>query len=219
MGKTFASGSLFRFSIAVLLPLVLVGLVSCSQSEQSPLSAETITQLRDEYPAYHYTNPFVEELPAAFDEVIRSSESVIIGRSKGEITHYEVDLTPHLRPDLREKAQSPGISNREAFVVHEIEVIRLLAGEPVNKTIHLAYNRMFRDYLPDFREGMTFLAGVSEGATGNHAGRHFFSRYGMYYIVDGEYVLSVVEDEFAERMNGQPLARLIAEVERIREGN
>src|SRR5690606_21428106 len=94
-------------------------------------------------------------------------------------------------------------------------VAQHISGMPVNETIELAYNAMLESYEPKLRDGMEILVGIVEGP-GVHQGKYFFTRTVTYYIVEKEYVLSVVDDDFAKLMNGKKVDQLIARIKEIR---
>lgn len=68
---------------------------------------------------------------------------------------------------------------------------------------------------PELKTGMNILVGMTEG-TGVHQGTYFFTRFSTYYIVDGDYVLSAVDDAFSKQMNGQKVGCLVEKVTEIR---
>lgn len=204
------------FVTAGLLLMIAFGLISCRASDNEPLSPERISQLRIDYPAYNENPELVDMKVPTFEEIIKGVDSVIIGRVVRELPPYEVDLSPLLQPELRAKENASGISSKHQFHQVEIEVVRHISGKPVNKVIPLAYNAMFEGYEPRLKTGMIIVVGIANGS-GVHQGKYFFTRFGTYYIVDDEYVLSAVDDAFSQQMNGHKVDRLIEKIKEIRD--
>ncbi len=193
-----------------------MGLINDKVRDDHPLTPERISQLRIDYPAYNENPELVDMKAPTFEEIIKEVDSVIVGRVVRELPPYEVDLSPLLQPELRAKGNASGISSRHQFHQVEIEVVRHISGKPVDQKIPLAYHAMFEGYEPKLKSGMNIVVGIASGS-GVHQGKHFFTRFGTYYIVDDEYVLSAVDDAFSQQMNGQKLERLIAKIKEIRE--
>ena len=68
---------------------------------------------------------------------------------------------------------------------------------------------------------MKIIAVVKKGTTGEQLGGYSFTRYGTYYIVDGDYVLATYEGEsevsryFTEQTNGIQLDAFMDKIKNL----
>lgn len=184
------------------------------------LSQERLAELRKEYPAYNEDPPFTSIARPTFESIMERSETVVIGEVVSELPEYTVELVKPGTTDqiIDEKAKSQGLLNSTAsFKQYEIKVIKHIAGEPVKDTIPIVYNADFIGYEPALKPGMSIITGIAKGED-VHEGKYFFTRFGTYYIVDDQYVLSAVDDGFSKTMNGRTLDDLIGRILNIFEG-
>lgn len=188
---------------ALILMLIIAMFIIINLTKQNieptKLSPERIAQLRLDYPTYNTSHELVTMNPLTFLEIAEEAESIIIGKVIKQLQQYEIDL----------------ISHKASFVQYEVAVEKVISGNPTPDTIYLAYNAMFIGHEPELKSGMRLILGTAEGHD-VHKGKHFFSRYGTYYIVDDHYVLSTVDDEYSHVMNGKPLEALIKEIKNVR---
>lgn len=203
----------------LLASLVILAVFMYQQHLHKPniLSQERLEDLRKEYPAYNEDPPFASIARPTFESIMERSETVVIGEVVSELPEYTVEL---VKPDttdqiIDDKAKSQGLSNSTAsFKQYEIKVIKHIAGEPVEDTIPIAYNADFVGYEPALKPGMSIITGIAKGKD-VHEGKYFFTRFGTYYIVDDQYVLSAVDDGFSKTMNGRTLDDLIDRILQI----
>lgn len=190
-----------------------------NQSRHQQLSQERLLELRREYPAYNEDPPFASMIRPSFEEIMDRSETVIIGEVVAELPEYTVDLVKPGTVDeqLEQKMKSKGLPSYQAsFKQYEVKVTKQIAGEPVEDVIKLAYNADFAGFEPELKSGMSIVTGIAKGQD-VHEGRYFFTRFGTYYVVEGRYVLSAVDDEFSKTINGHPLDVLIEHIVKIKE--
>lgn len=70
---------------------------------------------------------------------------------------------------------------------------------------------------------MRIVAAIKKGVGEEQEGSYSFTRYGTYYVVDGDYVLSAFEGQteemkaFSRDTNGYKLDHLIAEIKALKE--
>lgn len=209
------------FGLFLLAAVILIIFVVTFLATQQPtrLSQEQLLELREEYPAYNRDHPLIEVIRwPTFQEVMERVDAIVIGEVIAEIPEYVVNLSRPLMIDERllEKESSLELPPSTArFRQFEVKVIKHIAGEPVEDIIHLSYNAMFAGYEPDLSPGMSIITGIGKGRD-LHEGKYHFSRFGTYYVIDDQYVLSTVDDEFSSTMNGQTLDIFIDHILEIR---
>lgn len=200
--------------IVVIAIAMIIGFQVLGKETLQPLSPERIAELREQYPAYNEDPEFVTMKSSSFMEIVDIAETVIIGEVISELPPYEVDLGKlgEVHEKIGDKQASQGLPiYKPSFVQYEVQVEKVVRGEPVKDTILLAYNSDFVGYEPKLEKGMKIVSGVSAGQE-LHEGKHFFTRFGTYYIVDDHYVLSAVDDSYSKLMNGPTLDSLINEI-------
>jgi len=187
--------------LVVMLIIAMFIIINLAKQhiERTELSTERIAQLRLEYPSYNTSHELVTMNPLTFLELAEEAESILIGTVVKQLPSYEIDL----------------ISHKPSFVQYEVAVEKVISGKPTADTIDLAYNAMFIGHEPELKSGIRLIFSTAAGQD-VHEGKHFFSRYGTYYIVDDHYVLSTTDDEYSLVMNGKPLQSLIKEIKDVR---
>ncbi|WP_340015023.1 hypothetical protein [Paenibacillus sp. FSL K6-1318] len=106
----------------------------------------------------------------------------------------------------------------------QLKVDKVVTGEDVEKDTFLFYNADFAGMEPELKPGMKIIAVVKKGTAGEQLGGYSFTRYGTYYIVDGEYVLAAYEGEseesrdFTEQTNGIQLDAFMDKIKNLPQG-
>lgn len=200
-------------SFILLAAVLILAIIIYQQHLHKPnmLSQERLVDLRKEYLAYNEDPPFTSMDRPTFESIMERSETVVIGEVVSELPEYTVELVKPGTTDqvIDDKAKSQGLSNSTAsFKQYELKVIKHVAGETVEDTIPIVYNAAFVGYEPALKPGMSIITGITKGKD-VHEGKYFFTRFGTYYIVDDQYVLSAVDDGFSKTMNGRTLDDLI----------
>lgn len=185
--------------VVLIIAIVLIVELTKQKIEPPQLSPERIAQLRLDYPTYNTSHELVYVNPLTFLEIAEEAESIIIGKVVKQLPQYEIDL----------------IMEKYNFVQYEVAVEKVVRGKSTADTIYLAYNAMFIGHEPELKRGTRLILGTEAGKD-VHEGKHFFSRYGTYYIVDDHYVLSTTDDEYSKVMNGKSLQALIKEIKDVR---
>jgi hypothetical protein len=203
---------------------------SSSNSEQlasKSLSAEEIMELRKDYPLSSGSPENVDIRDLTFKEVLDNTDSVIIAEVVQQMPNFSVDLitepgTPE--GNLAEKQKEAGMEPyKPEFVSFQIKVEEIITGEEVPDTVNLIYNADFQGIEPDLKPGMKIVAAIKKGVGEQQAGSYSFTRYGTYYVVDGNYVLSAFEGQseemvnFSRQTNGKSLENLISEIKELKE--
>ncbi|WP_239328410.1 hypothetical protein [Paenibacillus sp. ACRRX] len=154
----------------------------------------------------------------SFQEVTKLTETIITAEVIGELPEYDIDLTglPNTPENkINQKRKQNGLSTLTAtFTQYEVKVLETINGNPVTGNIKLVYNSVFRGIEPDLKKGMKIVTAIAAGKLA-HEGKYYFTRYGTYYIVDNDFVLSAVDDEFSIKMNGRLLKEFIEEISTI----
>lgn len=199
--------------------VLLIGLTSCStpfsnshDDAGNRLSLNRIAELREEYPLSTGVPPTINMREVSFREMMDFGEAVIIAEVMSELPNFSVDLTvvPGTpEGDSAEKDRTAGIAPyKPEFIAYKVKVHQVVTGEGVNEDTFLFYNADFAGMEPELKPGMRIVTVVKKGTTGEQVEGYSFTRYGTYYIVDGEYVLSAYEGEseelreFTEQTNG-----------------
>ncbi|MEK4249126.1 MULTISPECIES: hypothetical protein [Paenibacillus] len=201
MGKRSTKKKWLWLVIVLILLVAFASILTYKslEKEHDMLPPERVALLRLEYPAYNSFPELVEVMPSSFLELAQEAESIVIVKVIKQLPQYEINL----------------ISHRPSFVQYEVAVEKVISGKPTEDIIHLSHNAMFIGFEPELKNGMRFILATGAGKDA-HEGKYYFSRYGTYYIVDDYYVLSTVDDEYAEVMNGKTLRSLIKEIHKVR---
>ncbi|MCR8846392.1 hypothetical protein NQ117_22150 [Paenibacillus sp. SC116] len=197
--------------------LMVLGLTANVHKENTlpSLTPERIQQLREYYPVYNYDPPNYAFRPISYQEIIERSETVIVAESIGELPEYETDLFGKL--GIPEQKVNEKITSKVIQPIHskntqfEVKILESISGKPIEGTIRLVYSSDFRGYEPALKPGMKIVTGIAQGET-LQGDKYYFSKHGTYYIVDNDYVLSAVDDDFSKYMNGGTVHSLIQKI-------
>ncbi|WP_019913813.1 hypothetical protein [Paenibacillus sp. HW567] len=191
------------------------------------LSPEKIKELRKEYPLSTGSPKNVDLRDLTFKEVLDYTDSVIIAEVVQQMPDFSVDLitepgTPE--GDLAEKLKESGLQPyKPEFTSFQVNVDEVVTGEKVGSTINLIYNSEFKGVEPDLKPGMKIVVAIKNGVGEEQKGSYSFTRYGTYYVVEGDYVLSAFEGQseemrtFSRDANGNKLENLISEIKALKE--
>lgn len=190
------------------------------------LSTEKINELRKEYPLSIGSPQNVDLQDLTFKQVLDYTDSVIVAEVIQQMPDFSVDLitepgTPE--GNLAEKLEASGEQPyRPEFTSFQVKVNEVVTGEEVGDTINLIYNSDFKGVEPDLKPGMKIVAAVKKGVGKEQEGSYSFTRYGTYYVVEDDYVLSAFEGQteemkaFSRETNGYKLDHLIAEIKALK---
>ncbi|MCG7386731.1 hypothetical protein [Paenibacillus sp. ACRRY] len=212
--------------------VLLMGLTSCStpfsnahEDAGNRLPLNRIEELREEYPRSTGVPPTINMREVSFREMMDFGEAVIVAEVVSELPNFSVDLraepgTPE--GDSAEKDRAAGIAPyKPEFIAYKVNVHQVLTGEDVKEDTFLFYNADFAGMEPELKPGMRIVTVVKKGTTGEQVGGYSFTRYGTYYIVDGDYVLSAYEGEseelreFTEQTNGIQVDSFIQKIKEL----
>lgn len=218
-----------QITFAIASMLLVTVITSCSYPSTHPnrlttrgLSPEKIQELRKEYPLSIGSPVNVNFRDLTFKEVLDHTDSVIIAEVIQQMPDISVDLitapgTPE--GNLSAKEQEAGMKPyKPEFTSFQVNVKEVVTGEEVENTINLIYNSDFKDIEPNLKPGMKIVVAIKNGVGAQQEGSYSFTRYGTYYVVEGDYVLSAYEGQseemrdFTMQTNGKPLENLISEI-------
>jgi len=219
--------TLLKNKFAVLILFIVLGclllvslLIPKDKHIENYLSAEKVEELRHEYPIYNKDPDFLSTRPLAFEEIMGGVDSIVIGYIDEMLPSYQISLPLVGESDkaIYEKNKALGFDQKDEFIQRKLKVEKLVAGAPVNDEVILSLNAMFKDIEPQFKTGMKILIALEKGNY-MHEGKHFFSRYGTYYIVEENYVLPAYEkvDYDSKKLTGASLDQLITTIQSVRE--
>ncbi|MNE57576.1 hypothetical protein D3C80_1525480 [compost metagenome] len=125
--------------------------------------------------------------------------------------------------NLAEKLKESGAqSYKPAFTAYQVKVDEVVTCNEVGDTINLIYNSDFKGIEPSLQQGMKIVVAVKNGVGEEQEGSYSFTRYGTYYVVEGDYVLSAFEGQseemkvFSQETNGKLLDNLISEIKALK---
>ncbi|WNS42871.1 hypothetical protein [Paenibacillus sp. MMS20-IR301] len=212
--------------LIIVLVMALVGagtsLFGKGALKDRSLSRERIAELRDQYPVNHSTlqNAMTKEL--SFTDVIDFSQTVAEVEVIEKLPEYTLNLindenTPEGK--LNQKQKSMGFSFAEAkFIPFKVKVNEVIAGESVGEYVNLIYNSDLSESEPDLTPGTKLVTSLFRASL-HPEGNYFSTKYGSYYVVDDNYVLSAYENKeqgetgFAGKLlNGKTLDNLKEEI-------
>ncbi|NMM52546.1 hypothetical protein [Paenibacillus aquistagni] len=199
--------------IVFFLMVIILALFFVFNSNKSMLSNERIHELREFYPAFNQSSPLSEQRDLTFEEVINLSETYIIGEVVKPLSNYEVDLSGEPGGSVhkvKEKLRDKGVATRDSieYLQYEIKAIETIAGEPVNDTIIVTFSSDKTGYFPSFDQGKKFILPLGK-EKGSKIGKYGTTKYGLYYIVDENYALSVVENSSTKAFNGKSVDEIV----------
>ncbi|MEK3796296.1 hypothetical protein MKX42_31630 [Paenibacillus sp. FSL R7-0204] len=219
---------------AVMAFIVLGLITGCSSvtsstsdmSSATSLSPEKIKELRKTYPVSTGSPQNVDLQDLTFKQVLDYTDSVIIAEVIQQMPDFSVDLitepgTPE--GNLAEKLEAAGEQPyRPEFTSFQVKVDEVVTGEEVGSTINLIYNSEFKGIEPELKPGMKIVVAVKKGVGKEQEGSYSFTRYGTYYVVEDDYVLSAFEGQseemrgFSQDTNGYKLDNLISEIKALK---
>lgn len=208
-----------------------VGLLGCSapfsnSDDESDfldvLSPERLQELREDYTLspQSLVTPWMKKV--TFREIMDFSDAVVVAEVVNVLPNLSMVLTTESDTPERkmaEKQENTGMIPYEAeFVSYKVKVHEVIVGGDVAKETFLFYNAAFAALEPKLMPGQRIVTAINKGVGSEQHGGYFFSRYGMYYIVDGDYVLSAYEGfsnealEFTKQTNGIRLEQFVKRV-------
>ncbi|HBU83705.1 MAG TPA: hypothetical protein DEF35_18995 [Paenibacillus sp.] len=204
-----------------------VGLLGCSapfseDDELDVFSQDRLQELRGEYPLspQSLVTPWMKKV--TFKEIMDFADAVVVAEVVSVLPNFSMVLTTE--PDtperkMTEKQESKGMTPYEAeFISYEVKVQEVITGGAVAKETFLFYNAAFAGIEPTLKPGQRIVTAIKEGVEAEQRGGYSFSRYGTYYIVDGDYVLSAYGGfsnkalEFTKQTNGIRLEKFVKRV-------
>lgn len=206
-----------------------VGLLGCSapfsnsdDNELDVLSQDRLQELRGEYPLspQSLVTPWMKKV--TFREIMDFSDAVVVAEVVSVLPNFSMLITTE--PDtpertMTEKQETARITPYEAeFVSYKVKVHEVIVGGDVAKETFLFYNAAFAALEPKLMPGQRLVTAIKKGVESKQRGGYSFSRYGTYYIVDGDYVLSAYEGfsnealEFTKQTNGIRLEQFVKKV-------
>lgn len=209
-----------------------VGLLGCSapfsnlDDDQSNvldvLSQDRLQELREEYPfsPQSLVTPWMKKV--TFREIMDFADAVVVAEVVSVLPNFSMVVTTE--PDtpertMTEKQETTGMTPYEAeFVSYKVKVHEVITGADVAKETFLFYNAAFAALEPKLMPGQRLVTAIKKGVESEQRGGYSFSRYGTYYVVDGDYVLSAYEGfsnealEFTKQTNGIKLDQFVKKV-------
>lgn len=221
------------FLLLVISMLLLLAVTGCSktngpkQSAAAALSPEQIQELRKEYPLATGYPALIEMRDFSFKELLGVADSVIVAEVIQQMPNFTVNLiTDPETPEgkLAEKQRELGIElYTPVFSSFQVKVDRVVTGKKVEDTVNLFYNfSELKGIEPELKAGMKIVAAIKQGVGKEQEGGYSYTRYGLYYVVEGDYVLTAFEGQsdemksFTQRTNGKSLDNLIAEIKSLK---
>ncbi|SEK40089.1 hypothetical protein [Paenibacillus sp. OK003] len=219
-------------SCSVLVAITFtVGLLGCStpfsnsdddQSDVLDVSQDRLQELREEYPlsSQSLVTPWMKKV--TYREIMDFADAVVVAEVVSVLPNFSMVVTTE--PDtpvgeMPEKQETTGMTPYEAeFISYKVKVQKVIAGGAVAKETFLFYNAAFVGIEPELKPGQRIVTAIKKGVESEQRGGYSFSRYGTYYIVDGDYVLSAYEGfsnealEFTKQTNGIRLDQFVKKV-------
>jgi hypothetical protein len=161
-----------------------------------------------------------------FTDVLKLSDAVILAEIVEELPEYTVELisdssTPE--GQIYEKGEKYGLSDNTKFVQYKVKVLEPIAYNPekaikAGQDIVISYSSEFKDYMPKFNSGMRIIVPIKEG-TGQHDGKYLFTQYGLYYVVQDQYVLSAYPENDSISFTGKTVNYTKQQIKQIYSDN
>lgn len=225
----------FRMTCWLTSIALLVSLMGCttlfvnsSDRAENVLSQERMKELREEYPLSTNTPATISMREVSFREVMTYGDSVVVAEVMKILPSFSVELsTEPGTPErmMADKDKANGMTPYQPkFISYEVKVHEVVTGTDVPKDTFLFYNADFAGVEPELKPGMEIIAVVKKGTTGKQVDGYSFTRYGTYYIVDGDYVLAAYEGEseelrdFTEKTNGIQLDSFMDKIKNLPSG-
>ncbi|MEK5058024.1 hypothetical protein BK126_07015 [Paenibacillus sp. FSL H7-0326] len=215
-----------RISILQLICLMVL-LTGCANvaPAASSLSPERINELRQEYPAEQGFPPNIMAREIPFQQVLEVADAVIIAEVVQPNPNFHSELfTEPNTPEgaLAEKTNKQNLSPAVyEFFSYQVRVEEVIYGETVENIIDLFYSSEMKGFEPELEAGMKIVTAIMSGTGDEQEGKYSYTRYGTYYIVDENYVLSAYEGHseeltaFASQTNGKLLTHLIRTIKEL----
>ncbi|WP_315794066.1 hypothetical protein [Paenibacillus sp. BIC5C1] len=189
------------------------------------LSQERLQELREDYPLspQSLVTPWMKKV--TFRKIMDFADAVVVAEVVSVLPNFRMVITTE--PDtperkMAEKQETTGMTPYEAeFVSYEVKVHEVIVGEDVAKETFLFYNAAFAALDPKLMPGQRIVTAIKKGVESEQRGGYYSSRYGTYYIVDGDYVLSAYEGfsnealEFTKQTNGIKLEQFVKKVQSL----
>lgn len=193
-------------------------LSSCSSPEQAEadvLSAEEIAALREEYPVYTNAphNSVRADIP--FLNTIQWCHTAALVEITSPPQYYSVSLSGTLPKQLEEKWEDMDLINQADFYEYEAVVLEDAAGilQP-GDLITLSCTKEMEECTPELKVGQKLLTLLCKTVDGK-PNRYGFDREGAYYVTEGDYILSVFEEEKDAQYTGWKAEAFLDELRRI----
>lgn len=215
-----------RNLLLIFLSVILVGGVaiysSSDSSENKSLTEERLVDLRANYPVNYNTLMNVAMIEVPFSHMLEFSQTAVVAEVIEKLPEYTINLIPDENtPEgiLNKKHEEMGFSFAEArFTPFKVKVDEIIAGDPLSEYVNIYYNSDFINTEPDLAPGTKIVVTLFK-APGHPEGNYSFSKFGTYFVVDNDYVLSAYESkELGEMsfegktMNGKTLENLKGEI-------
>lgn len=175
----------FLFVLALIIVLLFPKTTKLTDAE--------ISNLRTQYPICGTNIPFGATMKSvSLDECIQMSDSFVYGEVVGDVRYYSVsnDLGD---AELQAKRKANGIDDVNKFYEYTISVMDDTEGKYTpNTQITISANVLLKDFNPNLQDGMKVIVPVIRDD--NVTARNYYTVYGMFYVTDDEYALSVYEE-------------------------
>ncbi|WP_339298601.1 hypothetical protein MKY92_29720 [Paenibacillus sp. FSL R5-0623] len=221
-----------RWLISIVLTVSLAG---CSapfpnshEGAGNRLSPERMEELRKEYPLSTDTPVMINIREVSFREIMTYGDGVVVAEVMNVLPSFRVELTTEPGTSERkmaDKDRANGITPYQPeFISYQVKVHEVVTGDDVADDTFLFYNADFAGVEPELKTGMKIIVVVKKGTTGEQLGGYSFTRYGTYYIVDGDFVLAAYEGEseelrdFTEQTNGIQLDAFMDKIKNLPKG-
>lgn len=219
----------FRLVCWLFAITLTIGLLGCSapfpdsdDDELDVLSQARLQELREEYPLspQSLVTPWMKKV--TYREIMDFSDAVVVAEVVSVLPNFSMVITTE--PDtperkMAEKQETTGMTPYKAeFISYKVKVQKVITGEAVAKETFLFYNAAFAALEPKLMPGQRIVTAIKKGVESEQRGGYSFSRYGTYYIVDGDYVLSAYGGfsnealEFTKQTNGIKLDQFVKKV-------
>jgi len=182
-------------------------------------------ELREEYPLSTKTPATISMREVSFREIMTYGDAVVVAEVMKVLPSFSVELsTEPGTPErmMADKDKANGMTPYQPkFISYEVKVHEVVTGADVPEDTFLFYNADFAGVEPELKPGMEIIAVVKKGTTGKQVDGYSFTRYGTYYIVDGDYVLAAYEGEseelrdFTEKTNGIQLDSFMDKIKNL----
>lgn len=214
-------------ALAACLCLVIGLLFNFSNSSTPRLSADEISQLREQYPISGQKAPeMVSIYPEPLENIIELTKkfhshpetfTFVYAEVVGEVTSFDENIsTGHSTLDSAYKEH--GINLNHEFYEYTLSVIKdTERNHKEGDIITISANMMFIDYYPKLTDGMKIVVPIADYDEPNNT-RYGFDNVGMYYITENGYAISAYDEESLlkrEPMSGMHVDDLLKELHKM----